>query len=695
MSRQQTADNREAGFGVRASGFVGKGRGQAPPLRAIYRLIALCCLLSAVCSLIYAAPPSLDVAPAIGDGFFNRHWQTVFVTVANPDSGEAIQGEAQIIIQDAGQGQRWGAFSHPVALPKGAETARVPVTIYLPEDGGPKEMALYVVNAPDKGRAVVAERKISRLPIAPGGLTLVAVASQPDALAYLRGKSLGVIREGNDNGGQARGGTLRPSSEKKDPFGLVQVARVADPAELPDRAAGYDAAGIVFLGAETTPAAFSDAQASALRAYVAGGGFLLVSGAKLRDDERFRRWIPPPPAPAGDDFALRHHGMGNVAVLAFDPTEPGFANAPNALPFWQRLARQGVAPGSVGRIAAGDAGYRYESFPGSVLHIPGFTAPGVGYIALFLGAYLILLIPINYLVLRRLDRREWAWISIPALAALFSLGAYGFSYAVKGRQVRVNVAAIVEMGEGNGDALTHAMIGVFSPSRARYAVSVDALDAVLWSPSLTYSGMGEKNVILSAEQENRGTIARDVAVPMWGMSVVAAQTNAVRFGDGIVVRAQQEGDRITGELVNRTGRRLENAIVRFGVNGQALGTLTPDQRFRFSFRTGAKDRLPPEAGLEKQADYSSAVTDTIETRRQIAGDVSQSAQEAIERNEAARALPPVSQSSNFSSRKNAAPPENIVVSGWSYEPTLPIQVDNHVITEGENVTLIFAYAPKP
>ena len=48
---------------------------------------------------------------------------------------------------------------------------------------------------------------------------------------------------------------------------------------------------------------------------------------------------------------------------------------------------------------------------------------------MLLGAYILLIGPINYLVLRRLDRREWAWVTMPVLIVVFAVGAYGFGIA--------------------------------------------------------------------------------------------------------------------------------------------------------------------------------------------------------------------------------------------------------------------------
>ena len=51
-----------------------------------------------------------------------------------------------------------------------------------------------------------------------------------------------------------------------------------------------------------------------------------------------------------------------------------------------------------------------------------------------LGAYILLIGPINYLVLKRLDRREWAWVTMPVLIVVFAVGAYGFGSLLRGQR---------------------------------------------------------------------------------------------------------------------------------------------------------------------------------------------------------------------------------------------------------------------
>ena len=104
--------------------------------------------------------------------------------------------------------------------------------------------------------------------------------------------------------------------------------------------------------------------------------------------------------------------------------------------------------------------------------LPTLALPPIGGLIALLGAYILLIGPINYLVLKRLDKREWAWVTMPALIVVFAVGAYGFGSLLRGSEVIVNEVAIVRGAPGATEGTAQAYLGVFSPSRGTYQVRV-------------------------------------------------------------------------------------------------------------------------------------------------------------------------------------------------------------------------------
>ncbi len=170
------------------------------------------------------------------------------------------------------------------------------------------------------------------------------------------------------------------------------------------------------------------------------------------------------------------YGTGCVTLTAYDPTSKPFQNPNFAAPaLWQTLltAGNGLPSSVLSHVAAREenhiSGYYYggeqQLLSDAVMRAPSLDAPGTEVIGLFLLVYLIALVPVNYLVLKRLDRKEMAWVTIPALVVIFAVGTFGVGYAAKGGAVFLNRAAILETSAGQRQAGVYSELGLFSPHR--------------------------------------------------------------------------------------------------------------------------------------------------------------------------------------------------------------------------------------
>ena len=682
-------------------------------------------LLGLPSARVLGAPPNIEVRGAFTDELTRERWQPLLVTVTNPEDGDAIRGEVQVALEDPRMGgARLVTYARAVSLPRGPGRAQVLVYVHIPDDVIP-DVAVHVLS----DGQVVRRKKITRLIVLPEQLMVLAVSEAPDALQYLRGQALDVVR--ND-------GALRPAGEMPVRGGFVPPPGAAgqnnafpagaangpgaavagvSPSVLPDKPLGYDAVSIVYLG-DVAPDALSDAQAEALRGWVAGGGLLVVGGPRFGGDERFRGWLParwgqplagggpdllaaryrtPPsqvalsplkPLPdaravAGDArvAAFRALGRGTVVALGADAAAADFAAWPGAPRLWRDVARRGVTGRSVARAMDGtDNQWIGSSFAGSVLRAPGLRAPSFGAIGLFLLLYLVLLVPVNYAVLKRLDRREWTWLTVPLLVLVFSVGAYGFGYAIKGGQTRLNTASIAEMGPGDGRASVTAHAGLFSPRRDAYDVSLDDRNGLLYAPQIM--GQGQDATPLTVSQDD-GARVRDAEVAMWAMRVFSARTTT-QMGNGIEVRLSQRavgpGNRmIEGTVGNRTGRQIDNVSVSAAGGSQSLGNLGPGETRTVRLpiaafnRRGQVFQFPGDWNMG----WNQRAPDADRTRRAIRSRVGQAVSSAI--------------SNRWQGAADTA--GQVLVSGWTYEPPVPLRVDGRTVTTGDHVNLLLVHAP--
>jgi hypothetical protein len=162
-------------------------------------------------------------------------------------------------------------------------------------------------------------------------------------------------------------------------------------------------------------------------------------------------------------------GAGTVDYLTLDPgTAPlrGWSALPD---LWLTLASTVDAqpPWNAG------LGSDWSGIQTAVNVLPGVNLlPDVLPLCGFLAAYMLLIGPINYLVLNRLNRRELAWVTMPVLILIFSVLAWVVGFNLRGNEVTVSRLAVIESWPDTDRARVQQVVGLLSPRRARYDLTV-------------------------------------------------------------------------------------------------------------------------------------------------------------------------------------------------------------------------------
>jgi len=87
--------------------------------------------------------------------------------------------------------------------------------------------------------------------------------------------------------------------------------------------------------------------------------------------------------------------------------------------------------------------------------------------------YILLIGPIDYFFLRKVvGRMRWTWLTFPAIVLVVSLAAYGLAYGLKGDQVQVNQADLVDVDMETGRVRAASWMNVFSPRTQRFDLSL-------------------------------------------------------------------------------------------------------------------------------------------------------------------------------------------------------------------------------
>lgn len=411
---------------------------------------------------------------------------------------------------------------------------------------------------------------------------------------------VGVVAE---NGPRVVGSLSLPAAQNRQPAAVVPLA-IAD---LPTRIEAWSVLDRL-VWQDVDASLLSSEQLAALRGWLALGGRLVIVGGTagigalggFPDDllpyrptatvdvapRSLSSLLGTPPKGATDVPAMAGeltrgrilaasggrvvaaqaaYGSGGVTILGIDPTVGWIAESTPGRSLWPAL----IPPRSEGSVAISDDSQIVQA----VSNLPALALPPLGGLLLLLFGYIALIGPFNYLVLRRIDRREWAWVTMPILIVAFAVGAYGFGSALRGSSVIVNEVGIVRGAPDATEGSAQVYLGVFSPARGTYQVAVPG-GALLSSP-ISGDLFGGTGVSLDVIQGDPSRV-RDLSVGFGSLRTIRAEAPA----DVPKVHAELalvKGE-VQGFVRNDSQVKLERPAVVLGGNVKVLKDLLPGER---------------------------------------------------------------------------------------------------------------------
>ncbi|MGI8924617.1 MAG: hypothetical protein ACR2HJ_11385 [Fimbriimonadales bacterium] len=293
------------------------------------------------------------------------------------------------------------------------------------------------------------------------------------------------------------------------------------PGSLPDRPAGYSAFIALVLGEGSER--MKDEEVAAIKTWVVGGGSLIFIGgasSPVLDDRRWSEFLPvgpvtsrnvdgirrlerlggsPPPAgrislalgrpvsgsnvvfSAGQSPVVvrQRVGLGQTIYLAFDPFQP-------PLKQWGGLRKlflngigldQAIANKEwLIRHTTGEPEARSDPYSSS----GPFNAklPNSGTVFLILILHLIIAVPVNFLLLRKIGKGEFAWATTPIISVAFAAVFFSLASGLykSGQSTRSRGALLVSGLHNEGYFMGHTEI--FIPRGGAYDLKLKNVDSV-------------------------------------------------------------------------------------------------------------------------------------------------------------------------------------------------------------------------
>lgn len=467
-----------------------------------------------VCAAVLVTAPSNAQAPDPVSISYEPVWQGL--------GGELTTVPIRLSLENTGKpetiGIRW--------MDGDTETATV---IDLPS-GAKKERVLYITKTNGYNPLQLLIRR---------GILETPLSVEPTSTGNFEATKIGII---SDSLGDAA--LVKPDKEKQfenKRWSNGFAAGVAKPGMAPTRTSGYDDLGLLILGEGAER--LTDAEVAAIQLSVLRGLHLVFVGGPIRpvlSDPRWQGFLPvspggsskdvaPPSAygvhsnvapPTGPMLDLKPKpgaatimagqvavqstlpvGAGNVTWLAYDLFSTPWRTWNGRFSLIYSLAWEPCAEGWQPFLQTlNQPAEEYYGSPamsvstasgGTAKGLFGIKVPDAGRISLLLIGYLVLVVPVNFVLLRKLRKGELAWVTAPVIA----LGAAGVLFGFAGQLYssaasRQTTGFLVGSDAGDG-ALFVGSQQIFFPGNGRYDLKLENVQKVGTSSYRDYNMFGQ------------------------------------------------------------------------------------------------------------------------------------------------------------------------------------------------------------
>ncbi len=209
---------------------------------------------------------------------------------------------------------------------------------------------------------------------------------------------------------------------------------------------------------------------------------------------------------------------------------------------------------------------------------PSLHMPKLSLLVWLLVIYVVIVAPLLYLLLRKFDKREWAWLCIPLVAVLSSGAIYLAGSSDKTSEIAHTLSYVTLDGEGEG--VRHSATALFVPSAGDYKVNFPTGTRLSMMGTDNWMGSnGEVSGRLThfVREEADKSELRLGDMSYWSVAkFTVEEPGNQKTGKMEAKLTVDDQGEVVGQVTNATGQRLDDAALIAGGKLYKLGTLEPD-----------------------------------------------------------------------------------------------------------------------
>ncbi|MGM0835056.1 MAG: hypothetical protein ACQEV7_02790 [Bacillota bacterium] len=216
-----------------------------------------------------------------------------------------------------------------------------------------------------------------------------------------------------------------------------------------------------------------------------------------------------------------------------------------------------------------------ETFPGSIVSVP-----------LLIGAfvlYLIILIPVLYIILKKTDKREHAWWIIPGIAVFTSVMVFGIGAKDRIAGTQINESSILVLEKDSKLASGFGVASILTNSGGKYRVETEHEQTDFFP--VTYSYNDNIDLMKNYAYLQAGGSGTDITfndVEYWSIRTSVGYVNNVELGTLEYELTVKDG-KVVGNIQNGLAYELKSAHLLSGTNAQKLGDIKAGEAKQIEF----------------------------------------------------------------------------------------------------------------
>jgi hypothetical protein len=267
--------------------------------------------------------------------------------------------------------------------------------------------------------------------------------------------------------------------------------------------------------------------------------------------------------------AEREYGEGRVVAMSLDLAVPPLQDWSGASQVWLELFGYNITPQHSLYSEANPQIKNAADYLALVTSVPELKLPDIFTFFLIVAAYLVLIGPVNYIILKKIRRLTLSWVTLPVLTVVFSLVVINYTGSQSPGQVLINQLSVVQVGPDQTIAQVRSYSAVFSPEDTNYDIypslaGTDIDNHILLSPlNRSTGGLNDTDVTREMVQGDHPYL-EGFQIGQWNAQGFAVETSVPSDPYQVTADLHYEDGRIVGTIHNNTAFNLTNTVLNLG-----------------------------------------------------------------------------------------------------------------------------------